>query len=199
MKIFIELFRLYDVKSKLNLFNLILFVSISSFLQFFFLTSIVIVISILADNNIIFKNQYFFSLYTILNFNDQNNFIFFLIFISFCFVTISSLFNLLNNYLISKYSNYFTIKLEEIFFSFYINSDYYFFNKNSQNRLISKLKDNISILGIRFFPNIFVFFSAISTLSAIILILFFIDYQVTLLIFFILLLFYYFFFLFSEK
>jgi len=199
MNIFLKLLSLYNLKYKLRLFRVILFVSFSSFAQFFFLTSLVLVISVLADSSTIFTNKYLFNIYNTLNFDNKSNFIFFLISVSFCFIILSALFNLFNNYLIFKYSNYLTIKLEQIFFSFYINTDYHFFNKNSQTRLISKLKDNISLLGIRFFPNIFVFFSAISTLSAIILILFFIDYLVTLIIFFSLLLSYYFFFFFLKN
>jgi ATP-binding cassette, subfamily B, bacterial PglK len=199
MNAILRLFSLYELKHKLNLIKLILFVSISSFIQFFFLSSIVLVISVLVDPNLLLDNKYFFYLFNSLNFSNKDYFTSFIIFCSLFFVILSSLFNLLNNYLISKYSNFLAMKLENIFFSFYIYSDYSFFIKNSQSRLISKLKDNIQLIAIRLFPNIFVFFSAIATLTSIILILLFIDYQITLFIFATLLFFYYFFYYFLKS
>ena len=171
MKDILNLFSILDKKFKKNFIKLLIFVSITSFVQFFLLSSIVIVISVLVDTSLIFENKYFMYIYE-LGFNSEGQFINFIIFFSLFLVILSSFSNLVNNYLICKFANYATINVENIFFNFYINSNYSFFKKNSQNRLITKLKDNLSIFSFRLFPYIFVFFSAFATLAAIVSILF---------------------------
>jgi ABC-type bacteriocin/lantibiotic exporter with double-glycine peptidase domain len=198
MKSIISIFNLLDKKFKSNFYKLLTYVFLTSFLQFFFLTSIVIVISVLANTSLIYENKYFLLLYN-LGFESEKQFLNAIIFFSLFLVILSSLSNLLNNYLISKFSNLSIINLENIFFNFYINSDYSFFKKNSQNRLISKLKDNINFFSIKLFPPIFVFSSAVSTLLAIIIVLLYVDYKVTVLIFISLASTYYFFFVFLKS
>ena len=197
MKKILKIFNILDKKFKSNFYQLLVYVFITSFLQFFFLASIVLVISVLADSSLIFQNKYFLAFYQ-LGFESEKQFINTIIFISLCLVVLSSMSNLLNNYLISKFANLSTINLENIFFNFYINSDYSFFKKNSQNRLISKLKDNIYIFAQKLFPPIFVLFSAISTLLAIIIVLLYVYFKATILIFISLALTYYFFFIFLK-
>lgn len=198
MKDILNLFSILDKKFKKNFIKLLIFVSITSFVQFFLLSSIVIVISVLVDTSLIFENKYFMFIYE-LGFNSEGQFINFIIFFSLFLVILSSFSNLVNNYLICKFANYATINVENIFFNFYINSNYSFFKKNSQNRLITKLKDNLSIFSFRLFPYIFVFFSAFATLAAIVSILLYVDFKATILIFMLLSLAYYFFFIFLKS
>lgn len=128
MKSIISIFNLLDKKFKSNFYKLLTYVFLTSFLQFFFLTSIVIVISVLANTSLIYENKYFLLLYN-LGFESEKQFLNAIIFFSLFLVILSSLSNLLNNYLISKFSNLSTINLENIFFNFYINSDYSFLKK----------------------------------------------------------------------
>ena len=193
MENIINIFNVLDKKFRTNFYKLLIYVFITSFLQFFFLISIVLVISVLAEPSLILENKYFSILYQ-LGFKSEKQFLNTIIFFSLFLVILSSLLNLINNYLISKFANLSTINLEKIFFNFYINSDYSFFKKNSQNRLISKLKDNMIIFAQKLFPSIFVFFSAVSTLLAIVIVLLYVDYKATILIFISLALTYYFFF-----
>ena len=193
MENIINIFNVLDKKFRINFYKLLIYVFITSFLQFFFLISIVLVISVLAEPSLILENKYFSILYQ-LGFKSEKQFLNTIIFFSLFLVILSSLLNLINNYLISKFANLSTINLEKIFFNFYINSDYSFFKKNSQNRLISKLKDNMIIFAQKLFPSIFVFFSAVSTLLAIVIVLLYVDYKATILIFISLALTYYFFF-----
>jgi len=198
MNSILNLYSILDPKFKKSFYKLLAFVFTTSFLQFFFLSSIVLVISILAQPNLIFENKYFLFLYN-LGFENEQKFIDTIIIFSLALVISSSLSNLINNYLICKFANLTTINLENIFFNFYINIDYHFFKKNSQNRLISKLKDNLNVFSVKLFPYIFVFFSAVSTLLAIVLILLYVDFKATILIFLLLTLTYYFFFIFLRS
>ena len=194
----LNIFSILDKKFKYNFVRLLIFVFITSFLQFFLLSSIVLVISILVDSSLIFENKYFLIIYQF-GFESEKQFINYIILGSLFMVILSSISNLANNYLICKFANYSTINIENIFFNFYINSDYSFFKKNSQNRLISKLKDNLNVFAVKLFPYIFVFFSAFATLLAIVLILLYVDFKATILIFVLLSSTYYFFFVFLKS
>ena len=198
MKEVLNIFNVLDKKFKASFYKLLVFIFLTSFLQFFCLSSIVLVISVLSDTTLIFQNRFFTTFYN-LGFENEKQFINTIIFISLILVLLSSISILINNYLISKFSNLSSINLENILFNFYINSDYHFFKKNSQNRLISKLKDNINVFTLKLFPAIFVFFSALSTLSAITIVLFYIDFKATSFIFISLGLTYYFFFIFLKS
>jgi ATP-binding cassette, subfamily B, bacterial PglK len=198
MKEVLNIFNVLDKKFKASFYKLLVFIFSTSFLQFFCLSSIVLVISVLSDTTLIFQNRFFTTFYN-LGFENEKQFINTIIFISLILVLLSSISILINNYLISKFSNLSSINLENILFNFYINSDYHFFKKNSQNRLISKLKDNINVFTLKLFPAIFVFFSALSTLSAITIVLFYIDFKATSFIFISLGLTYYFFFIFLKS
>jgi len=198
MRKILDIFNILEHKFKIRFCRLLIFIFFTSFLQFFCLSSIVLVISVLSDTTLIFENKYFLAFYN-LGFQGEQQFINFIILFSLTLVLLSSISILINNYLISKFSNLSSINLENILFNFYINSNYYFFKKNSQNRLISKLKDNINIFSLKLFPAIFVFFSALSTLTAIILILLYIDYKATSLIILSLGVTYYFFFIFLKS
>lgn len=198
MKHILNIFNILDQKFKISFYKLLIYLFLTSFLQFFFLASIVLVISVLVDSSLIFENSFFSALYQF-GFKSEKQFINAIILFSLFLVIISSLSNLLNNYFISKFSNLSSINMENIFFNFYINSDYSFFKKNSQNRLISKLKDNVDIFSQKLFPPIFVFFSAVSTLLAITIVLLYVDYKATVLIFVSLASTYYFFFVFLKS
>tara|TARA_A100001015_G_scaffold265287_1_gene313519 strand:- start:390 stop:2156 length:1767 start_codon:yes stop_codon:yes gene_type:complete len=198
MKDIINIFGILDKKFKYNFVRLLIFVFITSFLQFFLLSSIVLVISILVDPSLIFENKYFLIVYQ-LGFESEKQFVNFIILGSLFLVFLSSVSSLANNYLICKFANYSTINIENIFFNFYINSDYSFFKKNSQNRLISKLKDNLNVFTVKLFPYIFVFFSAFATLLAIVMILLYVDFKATILIFILLSSAYVFFFVFLKS
>ena len=192
------LLSILDKKFKKKFIYLLFFFFINFFFQFFFLTSIVFVISVLVDSSLIFENKYFLYIYN-LAFDSEVQFINFMILISLILVVVSSASNLLNNFLICKFANYISVHIENIFFNLYINENYNFFNKNSQNRLISKLKDNINIFSIRLFPYIFVFFSALATLLAIIIILLYVDFTTTITIFILLIACYYFFYVYLKS
>lgn len=198
MQEILNLFSVLDKRFKNSFFKLLIFVFFTSFLQFFLLSSIVLVISIMVDPNLIFENKYFLLIYQ-LGFQNEKQFLNFIILSSLFLVLLSSVSNLMNNYLICKFANYSTINIENTFFNFYINSDYSFFKKNSQNRLISKLKDNLNVFAMKLFPYIFVFFSAFATLLAIIIILLYVDFKATILIFLLLSSAYYFFFVFLKS
>ena len=198
MQEILNLFSVLDKKFKKSFFKLLIFVFFTSFLQFFLLSSIVLVISIMVDPNLIFENKYFMLIYQ-LGFQNEKQFLNFIILSSLFLVLLSSISNLTNNYLICKFANYSTINIENAFFNFYINSDYYFFKKNSQNRLISKLKDNLNVFAVKLFPFIFVFFSAFATLLAIVIILLYVDFKATILVFILLSSAYYFFFVFLKS
>ena len=198
MQEILNLFSVLDKKFKKSFFKLLIFVFFTSFLQFFLLSSIVLVISIMVDPNLIFENKYFMLIYQ-LGFQNEKQFLNFIILSSLFLVLLSSISNLTNNYLICKFANYSTINIENAFFNFYINSDYNFFKKNSQNRLISKLKDNLNVFAVKLFPFIFVFFSAFATLLAIVIILLYVDFKATILVFILLSSAYYFFFVFLKS
>ena len=198
MQEILNLFSVLDKKFKNSFFKLLIFVFFTSFLQFFLLSSIVLVISIMVDPNLIFENKYFMLIYQ-LGFQNEKQFLNFIILSSLFLVLLSSISNLTNNYLICKFANYSTINIENAFFNFYINSDYSFFKKNSQNRLISKLKDNLNVFAVKLFPFIFVFFSAFATLLAIVIILLYVDFKATILVFILLSSAYYFFFVFLKS
>ena len=72
MQEILNLFSVLDKKFK-KVFKLLIFVFFTSFLQFFLLSSIVLVISIMVDPNLIFENKYFMLIYQ-LGFQNENNF-----------------------------------------------------------------------------------------------------------------------------
>ena len=187
-----------DNKFKNDFFKLLVFVFFTSVLQFFLLSSIVIAFSVLSDPSLIFENKYLILIYD-LGFENESQFINFIIFFSLFLVILSSSSNLINNFLISRFAHHATVNVENIFFNFYINSDYSFFKKNSQNRLITKLKDNITIFSYKLFPPIFILFSALATLLAITSIFLYVDFKATLIIIILLSSSYYFFFIFLKK
>ena len=73
MENIINIFNVLDKKFKINFYKLLIYVFITSFLQFFFLASIVLVISVLAEPSLIFENKYFSILYQ-LGLKVKNNF-----------------------------------------------------------------------------------------------------------------------------
>ena len=118
MKKIINILGVLDKKFKISFYKLLIYVFVTSFLQFFFLTSIVLVISILSDPSLIFENKYFSILYEF-GFESEKQFLNVIILFSLFLVILSSLSNLTNNYLISKFANLSTINLE-IFFLIFI-------------------------------------------------------------------------------
>lgn len=198
MKKIFKLITIIDKKFQNDFLRLLIFVFFTSLLQFFLLSSIVVAFSVLSDPSLIFENKYFILIYE-LGFKNEKQFINFIIIFSLFLVILSTLSNLINNYLISKFATYATVNLESGFFNFYINSDYSFFKKNSQNRLITKLKDNITIFSFKLFPPIFILFSAFATLLAIMSIFLYVDFKATIAIFVLLSSSYYFFFIFLKK
>ena len=74
MENIINIFNVLDKKFRINFYKLLIYVFITSFLQFFFLISIVLVISVLAEPSLILENKYFSILYQ-LGFKSEKQFL----------------------------------------------------------------------------------------------------------------------------
>ena len=194
MSDFLKLYSfLYSNEKKVLLFVLG-FLLISSIIQFIGITTIVIVIGLLADQDQILNNENIMKIYDYLEFSDKKSFINFLFIFSGLAIFLATILSLFNNYIISKTSTTLSLRIEREIFFHYLNCNYIFFSKKSITTLLNNIKDHAPRIGAFFIPSFLTICTNLSMLLIILLSLIFVDLKVT--IFSVLLIFssYYFFF-----
>ena len=136
-------------------------------------------------------NNLFKILYSYFSFAELIFFKKIIVSILFVVIVLSLMLTLVNHFLISYFSNRFALELEKKIFSYYLKCDYFFFSKDSNNRLISNFKDHIPRITMYLVPGIFNLVSSISTLITIFFISLFVDYKISITIYSSLILIYY--------
>ncbi len=176
---FIKLYSLLHSKEKRILLLVIGFLFFSSIIQFIGITTIVIVIGLLADQDQILNNQNIIKIYNYLEFEDKQPFINFLFIFSGLAILIATFLSLLNNYIISKTSTSLALRIEREIFFYYLNCEYIFFSKKSITTLINNIKDHAPRIGAFFIPSFLTIFTNLSMLLIILVSLMIVDLKVT--------------------
>ena len=179
MSDFLKLYSfLYSNEKKVLLFVLG-FLLISSIIQFIGITTIVIVIGLLADQDQILNNENIMKIYDYLEFSDKKSFINFLFIFSGLAIFLATILSLFNNYIISKTSTTLSLRIEREIFFHYLNCNYIFFSKKSITTLLNNIKDHAPRIGAFFIPSFLTICTNLSMLLIILLSLIFVDLKVT--------------------
>ncbi len=179
MSDFLKLFFLLNTSERRKLVFVLIFLFFSSIVQFIGITTIVIAIGLLADQGQILNNASIMKVYHYLDFENKNNFVYF-IFISSGFAIILATFlNLLNNYIIAKTSTNLGLRIEREIFFYYLSCNYSFFSKRSLTTLVNNIKDHAPRIGAFFIPSFLSICTNLSMLLIILISLVIVDLKVT--------------------
>tara|TARA_Y200000002_G_C22685241_1_gene665717 strand:+ start:2293 stop:4080 length:1788 start_codon:yes stop_codon:yes gene_type:complete len=167
------LFQIFDKNEKKIFIITIIFSFISTIFQFFGLSTVVPVVAILSDPDMIYNNTFVSRFYEFYKFESFESFRNFLLYASIVGILSSAALGLFNVYLISKFSFNFAEKIEQKLFNFYLNCNYLFHVKLSLPKIISnianlipRIKDQVLLS----YMNLFVQFFMVLIVSATILI-----------------------------
>ena len=146
---------------------------ITTFFQFFGLSTVVPLIATLSDPNILNENSFVADIYEFYDFQSYENFRDFLLYTSIIGVLLSVSLGLYNIYLVTKLSSNFGEKIEQKVFNFYLNCNYLYHVKISLPKILSNISNLIpriknSILSS--YLNLFVQFFMVLIVSITILI-----------------------------
>ena len=194
-----KLYSLLTSQQQKKVTLILIFLFLSSSLQFIGISSILIAFKIIRAQEISELGNFFNTIYIFFNFFD---FLFFkkiVIFLLFIIVILSVLITFLNHNIVSYFSHSFSQKLEVKIFSFYVKCDYFFFSNESNTRIISNFKDHLPRVTTNLIPAICIFVTATSTLITIFIFTLFIDYELSIMIYSSLGIMYYFLFVFLRK
>ena len=187
----IKLFNLLRDDQKFKFKLVLVFLFIIASLQFAGISTIILLLDIIKAKTSNDLNNLFKILYSYFSFAELIFFKKIIVSILFVVIVLSLMLTLVNHFLISYFSNRFALELEKKIFSYYLKCDYFFFSKDSNNRLISNFKDHIPRITMYLVPGIFNLVSSISTLITIFFISLFVDYKISITIYSSLILIYY--------
>jgi ABC-type multidrug transport system fused ATPase/permease subunit len=179
----IKLFNLLREDQKFKFKLVLVFLFISASLQFAGISTIILVFNIIKAETPNDLNTLFQILYNYFNFAELFFFKKIIISILLAVIALSLMLTLVNYFLISYFSNRFSLELEKKIFSYYLKCDYFFFSKDSNNRLISNFKDHIPRITMYLVPGIFNLVNSISTLITIFVFSLFVDYKISIIIY----------------
>ena len=167
------LFQIFDKEDKKSFLLTILVSFITTFFQFFGLSTVVPLIATLSDPNILNENSFVADIYEFYDFQSYENFRDFLLYTSIIGVLLSVSLGLYNIYLVTKLSSNFGEKIEQKVFNFYLNCNYLYHVKISLPKILSNISNLIpriknSILSS--YLNLFVQFFMVLIVSITILI-----------------------------
>ena len=179
MSDFLKLYSFLNSNEKKILLVVLGFLFISSIIQFIGITTIVIVIGLLADQDQIINNENIIKIYDYLEFSDKKSFINFIFIFSGLAIFLATILSLFNNYIISKTSTTLALRIEREIFFYYLNCNYIFFSKKSITTLLNNIKDHAPRIGAFFIPSFLTICTNLSMLLIILLSLAFVDLKVT--------------------
>jgi ABC-type multidrug transport system fused ATPase/permease subunit len=142
-KLINNFFTIFNKKEKLFLFFFIFILIFFSIIDLIAIASIGPFIAVVADDNLINRNQFLFFIYNYFHFSSHENFTFFLAFFFIGAIFISSISLTINNLISIKFSSKFGEQLTNKIFYNYLNHDWSN-SKNIKNSLIlSQLSSDI--------------------------------------------------------
>ena len=179
MSDFLKLFFLLNTSERRKLILVLIFLFFSSIIQFIGITTIVLAIGLLADQGQILNNATIIKIYNYLEFEDKNNFIYFIFASSGLAIFLATFLNLFNNYIIAKTSTNLGLRIEREIFFYYLSCNYSFFSKRSLTTLVNNIKDHAPRIGAFFIPSFLSICTNFSMLLIILISLVLVDLKVT--------------------
>ena len=179
MSDFLKLFFLLNTSERRKLILVLIFLFFSSIIQFIGITTIVLAIGLLADQGQILNNTTIIKIYNYLEFEDKNNFIYFIFASSGLAIFLATFLNLFNNYIIAKTSTNLGLRIEREIFFYYLSCNYSFFSKRSLTTLVNNIKDHTPRIGAFFIPSFLSICTNFSMLLIILISLVLVDLKVT--------------------
>ena len=126
-----------------NFFFFQILIIFSSIFEILAILSVGPFVAVLFNNNLIFANKKIHYIYSFLHFDNPESFLFFLGFLSFVIIFISSILSLFVNWRLIIFSQNLGYNLSNRLFKFFLKKRWVFFLKNKKSELISKIQIDV--------------------------------------------------------
>jgi len=141
-----DLFFIFNKSNKVTLIKIQLLMIISAVFELFTIISIIPLMKLLVEINLIFENKYLNLIYNNLNFKNTDSFLIFTVLTTIFLFTTSTLLILYTRYSVVKFNQNFLVDLGTLFFKKYLNMNYSFYISESSSVIIRNLHDDLSRL-----------------------------------------------------
>ena len=139
IKNFIQLFNLFEKETKIKIISFQFFIVFSSFLEVISFGSLIPFFTIIADPEIINKNEYAIIIKNYLNIDDNFEFIKFLGISVIFLVVLSNAILLFSIFVVSFFGQKIGMRLSHRIYTFYLNKNYTFFTNNDSSFLSARI------------------------------------------------------------
>ena len=134
-----ELFNLFTTQEKKYFFKIQIIIIIMAFIEVLSIASIAPLMSVVSNLETIKSNAYLFKAYSILNFNDPNNFVYFIGLCSFFAIFISSLFSIFAIWQLAKFNSSINAQFANRLYSYFMGRSWNFHISKSSSELVQKI------------------------------------------------------------
>tara|TARA_B110000114_G_C15084749_1_gene395617 strand:- start:140 stop:1903 length:1764 start_codon:yes stop_codon:yes gene_type:complete len=139
-----KLFLYLNKKQKNKFIILQIIVILNSFLEILGVVSIIPFMSVISDRDIIFENDMLSNVYLFFNFTDVNKFIFFLGFVVFFFILVSTISSITTTVLLANFANQISAELSNRLFKHYIDQKWIYHLSTSSSLILNNLYNECS-------------------------------------------------------
>ena len=139
-----NLFLYLNKKQKNKFIILQVIVILNSFLEILGVVSIIPFMSVISDKDIIFENGMLSNVYLFFNFTDVNKFIFFLGFVVFFFILVSTISSITTTVLLANFANQISAELSNRLFKHYIDQKWIYHLSTSSSLILNNLYNECS-------------------------------------------------------
>ena len=145
-----KLYNILPKNLKIDLYYLLIILFFLNFFQVVGISSILPLLSILLNDNLILENEYVFNVYQYFNFKELLDFKIFIAIVCSILVSTSSFLALFSNYKITKFEENFSLAFEKKFFNYYLYGPYNIissknisYSLNLITNYLPKVRDNL--------------------------------------------------------